>query len=106
MLGQEQRTRSRGDPHPVEAPNRAARSSGGRVPTGRGWGKFAIKDLAAGDYVLSARLKGTGNAKQRITVADGETTTVKLSLTPPKKAGEKQPKKAAGEKQAKKAAAN
>jgi hypothetical protein len=55
-------------------------------------GKFTLKDIAAGDYVLAANLKGVGNAKQKITVTDGKTADVSLALTPPKKAGEK-PKK-------------
>ena len=58
-------------------------------------GKFAIKDLAAGDYVVTARLKGTGNGKQRVTVADGKPAEVKISLAPPKKKAEGQEKKAA-----------
>jgi hypothetical protein len=64
-------------------------------------GKFAIKDLAAGDYVVTARLKGTGNGKQRVTVADGKAVEVKISLAAPKKAAEGQPKKQKAEKQAK-----
>ena len=56
-------------------------------------GKFEIKGLAAGDYVVTARLKGTGNGKQRVTVADGKPAEVKISLAPAKKKAEGEPKK-------------
>src|SRR5687767_12525724 len=45
-------------------------------------GKFAFKDLAAGDYVVRTRIKGSGAANSRVTVAAGSTAEVNLQLAP------------------------
>ena len=71
-------------------------------------GKFSIKDIPAGDYVLAVNLKAIGNAKQKVSVTEGGTATVNLTLAPKKAAekqpgAEKQPKKKAAEDQPKKA---
>jgi protocatechuate 3,4-dioxygenase beta subunit len=45
-------------------------------------GKAKLENIAAGSYNLSANLKGTGNARQKITVKAGETLDVALKLAP------------------------
>jgi hypothetical protein len=45
-------------------------------------GKAKLENIAAGDYNLSANLKGTGNARQKITVKAGDTLEVSLTLAP------------------------
>jgi hypothetical protein len=43
-------------------------------------GKATLENIPAGDYNLSANLKGQGNARQKITVKAGDTLTVSLQL--------------------------
>jgi hypothetical protein len=45
-------------------------------------GKVKLEDIAAGDYNLSANLKGTGSARQKITVKAGDNLDVELKLAP------------------------
>ena len=42
-------------------------------------GAFKL-DVPAGEYVVSANLKGTGMGKAEVTVADGATATVEITL--------------------------
>ena len=51
-------------------------------------GKFAFKDIAAGDYAVRTRMKGAGAANARVTVASGATAEVKLQLA---QGGKKEP---------------
>jgi hypothetical protein len=46
-------------------------------------GAFTLADVPAGEYVVIARLKGEGNARQPVTVAAGETVKVSLTLKAP-----------------------
>ena len=43
-------------------------------------GKFTLNDVPVGDYVVIANLKGTGSAREKVTVKSGETATVELKL--------------------------
>ncbi|HEV8378218.1 MAG TPA: carboxypeptidase-like regulatory domain-containing protein [Tepidisphaeraceae bacterium] len=43
-------------------------------------GKFTIKDVPAGDYVVMARVEGKGMARERVTVKADEAATVSLKL--------------------------
>ena len=45
-------------------------------------GKAKLENVAAGDYNLSANLKGAGQARQKITVKAGDTLEVELKLAP------------------------
>ncbi len=43
-------------------------------------GEFTLSDVPAGDYMVVGRLKGTGNDREKVTVAAGETAKVELKL--------------------------
>jgi hypothetical protein len=43
-------------------------------------GKATLENVPVGEYNLSANLKGTGNARQKITVEAGKTLNVELKL--------------------------
>jgi protocatechuate 3,4-dioxygenase beta subunit len=43
-------------------------------------GKFTIKDVPAGDYVVRVNVKGQGRAVQKVSVKAGETATADLKL--------------------------
>jgi len=43
-------------------------------------GKFTLNDVPVGDYMVIANLKGTGSAREKVTVKSGETATVSLKL--------------------------
>src|SRR5437899_894874 len=43
-------------------------------------GKVTLENVPAGEYNLAANLRGTGNARQKITVKAGETLSVELKL--------------------------
>ncbi len=43
-------------------------------------GKFSLTDVPAGEYMLVARAKEAGNARQKITVTAGQDTHVELTL--------------------------
>ena len=43
-------------------------------------GKFSIKDVPAGEYVVAARVEGKGMARERVTVKGDDTATVSLKL--------------------------
>lgn len=59
-------------------------------------GKFTIKDVPAGDYIVRTQVKGTGNGQQRVTVGGDQTVTAAIKLKAPAPKGEKpNPKKAA-----------
>ena len=45
-------------------------------------GKCTLEKIPAGDYNLSSNLKGTGNARKKVSVKAGETLSVELSLKP------------------------
>jgi hypothetical protein len=53
-------------------------------------GKFSIANVPAGEYMVMAILQGSGMARGRVTVKDGETATVELKLA------ERQPGQARG----------
>ncbi len=48
-------------------------------------GKFTIKDVPAGDYVVRVNVKGQGRAVQKVTVKAGDTATADLKLGEMKK---------------------
>jgi protocatechuate 3,4-dioxygenase beta subunit len=48
-------------------------------------GKYTIKDVPAGDYVVRVNVKGQGRAVQKVTVKAGESTTADLKLGETKK---------------------
>jgi protocatechuate 3,4-dioxygenase beta subunit len=50
-------------------------------------GKFTLKDVPAGNYVVLANLRGTGNAREKVTVKAGETAEVTLKLGAHEKGG-------------------
>jgi hypothetical protein len=59
-------------------------------------GKFTIKDVPAGDYIVRTQVKGTGNGQQRVTVTGEQTVTAAIKLKAPAAKAEKpSPKKAA-----------
>ena len=43
-------------------------------------GKFSIKDVPAGEYVVAARVEGKGMARERVTVKGDDTASVSLKL--------------------------
>lgn len=43
-------------------------------------GKFTLSDVEPGDYMIAANLKGSGAAREKVTVKAGETATVSLTL--------------------------
>ena len=43
-------------------------------------GKFTIKDVPAGEYMVMARVEGKGGARERVTVKENETASVSLKL--------------------------
>jgi hypothetical protein len=43
-------------------------------------GEFTINDVPAGDYMIRAFLKGSGQAREKLTVTAGETAKVELKL--------------------------
>ena len=43
-------------------------------------GKFSIKDVPAGEYVVAARVDGKGMARERVTVKGDDTASVSLKL--------------------------
>ena len=43
-------------------------------------GKFTLADVPAGEYVVVARAKDAGNARQSVTVTAGQETKVELTL--------------------------
>jgi len=45
-------------------------------------GKAKLENVPAGDYNLSANLKGQGQARQKVSVKAGETLSVELKLAP------------------------
>jgi hypothetical protein len=45
-------------------------------------GKATLKDVPDGTYSVSAKLKGTGNGKSRVVIADGKNATVTITLKP------------------------
>jgi hypothetical protein len=45
-------------------------------------GKATLKDVPDGTYSVSARLKGTGNGKSKVVIADGKDATVTITLKP------------------------
>ena len=47
-------------------------------------GKFSLSDIPAGKYMLGAKMKKGGMAKQEIEVKSGEETKVELTLGPAK----------------------
>jgi hypothetical protein len=47
-------------------------------------GTFVLDKMADGDFVVSARLKGTGNGREKVTIADGKDQTVTVTLKAPK----------------------
>jgi uncharacterized GH25 family protein len=68
-------------------------SGGGKTPavaegTTDADGKFSIADVPAGDYNVSASVKGQGAGREKVTVKAGETTAdvkIKLQEAKPKK---------------------
>jgi hypothetical protein len=48
-------------------------------------GKVTLEKVPAGDYNCSANLRGTGNARQKISVKAGENVDVALKLAPRQK---------------------
>ena len=53
-------------------------------------GKFTMNDVPAGDYMIVARQKGVGQAREKVSVKAGETTSIDLKLEyKEKKGGEK-----------------
>ena len=49
-------------------------------------GKFSLSDIPAGKYMIGAKMKKGGQAKQEIEVKSGEETKVELTLGPAKNA--------------------
>lgn len=47
-------------------------------------GKFSLSDIPAGKYMIGAKMRKGGNAKQEIEVKSGEETKVELTLGPAK----------------------
>ena len=43
-------------------------------------GKYTLSDVPVGDYLVVARQKGVGNAREKVTVKAGETASVDLKL--------------------------
>jgi len=43
-------------------------------------GEFTLADVPVGDYTVVARLRGSGNGKENVTVKAGETTKVEIKL--------------------------
>jgi hypothetical protein len=73
--------------NPTLADGTQAPAAGGKgAPVAEGKtdkdGKATLENVAAGDYNLSANLKGVGNARQKVTVKAGDTLTVSLQLAP------------------------
>ena len=55
-------------------------------------GSYKLADVPAGEYVLMANLKGQGQAREKVSVKAGETTTVNLTLSAAKGGGGKKGK--------------
>jgi hypothetical protein len=47
-------------------------------------GTFALTKIANGEFMVTARLKGTGNGRMKVTVADDKDATVSVTLKAPK----------------------
>jgi hypothetical protein len=47
-------------------------------------GTFDLTKIPDGDFVVTARLSGTGNGREKITVTDGKDQTVTVTLKAPK----------------------
>ena len=75
-------------PKPAEEPKPApGAGAGNRAPAiAEGKtdkeGKVTLEKVPAGDFNLSANLRGQGSARQKITVKAGETLAVELKLAP------------------------
>jgi hypothetical protein len=54
-------------------------------------GKFTMNDVPAGDYMVIAKQKGQGQARQKVTVKAGETASVDLKLEKGKGGGGEKP---------------
>ena len=94
--------------HPMERPQRRAGGEGEKkseAEKGRGKGerpqpvssavtdnegKFTLSDIPAGKYVVRARIKQVGMARQPIEVKSGESATVELQLQAPRAGGKKE----------------
>jgi hypothetical protein len=74
-------------PKVADAPADKPAAPGGRqrpTPVAEGTsdkdGKFSIANVPAGEYMVMAVLQGSGMARGRVTVKDGETASVELKL--------------------------
>lgn len=67
---------------PAAAPDKAKGEKVAPVAEGSSGtdGAYTLKDVPAGEYVVRANLKGTGNAMSKVTVKAGETATADLTL--------------------------
>ena len=77
---------AKAESRPTAADAKAAAPAKGarREPVAQGTadanGEFALSDVPAGNYTLTARLKGAGNARQNVTVNGTSAAEVKLTL--------------------------
>src|SRR5258705_6332005 len=74
-------------PKVADAPADKPAAPGGRqrpTPVAEGTsdkdGKFSIANVPAGEYMVMAMLQGSGMARGRVTLKDGETASVELKL--------------------------